>query len=279
VGEDHTCGGFPAEGRQSRIGLSTKPETRGTRMNRSKLDSHAPGAWRTLRGSGLAVLALASLAALPSTALANTTRRCPDLSQSARTITVVGVGCRTADLVIERDGSGRSRPAGFVCRAINTASAHTISCRKGRSLIRYATGDALAITSAANTPAGLSVSATATADDPHDALILWATGSSCATDVPTAQGAANFGGPGGLLESEVGRGASGSFETPLATYEVMPVGPYSTTVTAARATIAPGEFSTVCALLFDPVGESPYPGQPRRIPQDYVFASTRAAIG
>jgi hypothetical protein len=247
-------------------------------MNRSELDSHAPGARRTLRGTGLAVLAIASLAAVPSTSLANTARRCPDLSQSARTITVVGMGCRTADVVIE-GGSWRSRRAGFVCRAVNTASAHTVSCRKGHSLIRYATGDALVITRAANTPDGLSISATATADDPHDGLILWATASSCATDVPTAQDAANFGGIGGLLESEVGRGAIGSFETPLARYEVVPVGPYSTTVTATRSTIMPGQFSTVCALLYDPVGESPYPGQPRRIPQDFVFASTQATIG
>lgn len=284
-------------------------------MDTSKPDIQASMSATARRLLTTALIAGASLAATTATAVAAPgTQHCASLSRSVRAITAAGVSCHSADAVIRRALAGSHRLEGFSCRTTSRGDTRSVSCRRGSARLRCMVApsapgpapqpgatpkpgptppppapgptpqppypsDALAITSATAGAGGLTVTATATADDPHDGLIMWATNGSCATDVPSAQDASNFAGPGGLIETEVGRGASGEFETPLASYDVVASGTYTTTMTVIKRATKPGDFSTVCALLYDPVGESPYPGQPLEIPRDHVFESAQTSIG
>jgi len=263
-----------------------------------------------------AIAAGSLLAATPAGVEAANAKHCPNLSRSVVGIVVTGLSCRSADAVIRARLSGERKLDGFSCLAAS-GSKDIVSCRRGRLRLLYSVvapssvpaqdpsptmspglapsptvgptpsatptpqpttpRDTIAITTATVGPSGLLVIASATADDAHDGLLVWATAGSCATDVPTAEGPSGFGGPGGLIASEVGRGASGAFETPIASYDVEQTGPYTTTVTITKAAIAPDEFSTVCALLYDPVGEPAYASQPF-IPRDYVFLTAQAPI-
>jgi hypothetical protein len=118
----------------------------------------------------------------------------------------------------------------------------------------------------------------------HDAIILYATNGPCATSVEAAEGYEYFGGPGGVIQAEVGHGSTQTGTAPeeLGAYghsfEVEPTSSDTYAVRAAHSQVLAGEFSHVCGLLYDPVGESPYPGSTLDIPRNYVFASAVATI-
>jgi hypothetical protein len=270
---------------------------------RLESDSKPDRSRRAPRLLAATVLAGAALAAATPVASASSRpEHCPSPSAGAGEVVVSAVGCHAADAVIDLRLAGRRRLDGFSCRP---GRGRSVECRRGRSEIRFTleapapgpapppapgptpvrpveparVADSLSIDSAGFGPAGLNVIATATADDGHDSVIMWLTAGSCATEVPAAESEANFGGAGGLIESEVAFGAESRFETLAARYEVTQTAPFTSTLNVTKHQVSPGEYSTVCALLFDPVGESVYPGNPVGIPQDHVFLATQAPLG